>query len=84
MTQKQAQAFGVLKWVGTIILTGVVAWTTMKMTVAQNSMSISTHTIKLEKYDARIRAVEDCTVEQRVQNQWMKETLTRIENKMDK
>lgn len=82
--QKQVQVWNVARWALGILLTGAVAWTTMKFTVSQNSLSITVNSMKLSDVDKRVRAVENCVIEQKVQNEWMKDTLTRIEKKIEK
>ena len=84
MTKKQQQdVVGVAKWVAGMLIAVLVAWTAVKVTVAENCVRIDSNQKALLSLDKRIKVVEDCAVGQAIHNQWMKETLTRIDKKMD-
>ena len=83
MTQRQQSAYGIIKAIAVFLVSAVVAYTTIKINLEQNTEMLNAHESKLTVMDKRVRAVEDCIVEQKVHNAWTKETLTRIERKVE-
>jgi len=81
---KAVQIAGALKWAIAFILAVATAWATMRITVQMNCAKLDTHAEKINALDSRTRHVEDFAVEQKVHNEWTKETLIRIEEKLDK
>ena len=56
----------------------------MRVTIDQNCKTLDDHHQRIEMLNVRVRVVEDGVVSQRVHNQWTKEALLRIEQKIDK
>jgi len=72
------------KWILGFAVTGALAWSALQTTVEQNCASIDANRLKLERIDKRIRVVEDYVIEQRTDIKWVKESMGRIEDKLDK
>ena len=83
MNGKTPIVLKVVFWIVGITASFVAAWQAMNVKVAEHGTHLLNHDVKIEKIECRVREVEDFATAQRTDNKWIKETLTRIENKLD-
>jgi len=74
----------VIFWIVGIAFAAATSWAVVKKEVIDNSIEISRLHNDNKVICARVQECETFCAEQRIQNSWQKETLVRIESKLDK
>jgi len=82
MSKDRAITLG--KWGFGLLASVLVAWSAMKATVQYHTKQIDDNVQSISSLNTRTRVVEDFCVKQQVHNDWTKETLIRMEKKLDK
>ena len=72
----------VLVWVLLATATAATTWAVMTTKVNDNIKTTNSNTTDIKALDNRVRITEGFMLEQKVQNAWTRETLTRIDEKL--